>query len=49
MLKEANLKYGNLVCQCQYLMNRLGKTLLEHVFRGQNQVADILAKEGVMK
>lgn len=39
--------YVNIILDCRYLMHILGDSRIMHVFREQNQVADVLAKEGM--
>lgn len=45
-LNEGNLHYNSIIFECRSLMEQLGNPSLEHNFREQNQVADLLAKEG---
>ncbi|XP_009805051.1 uncharacterized protein [Nicotiana sylvestris] len=37
---------NNLISDCRYLLDRLGKPIVMHAYREQNGVADKLAKEG---
>lgn len=45
MLGNGNARYDNFICQCRYIISRMEKVVLKHVFREQNQVAHMLAKE----
>lgn len=44
-MHTSNLKYDALICDYNYLMSKVGRVKLGHVFREQNKVTDELAKE----
>lgn len=41
-----NYHYSSLINECRYLLHQLGSPRVTHVYREQNQVADLLAKHG---
>lgn len=47
VIHNGSLTYENIISECRCLINRLDRVQLQHVFREQNQVADILAKEAI--
>ncbi|OIT21149.1 hypothetical protein A4A49_54534 [Nicotiana attenuata] len=49
MLKNGNLTHNPIISECRYLMKQLGNPVTGHSYREQNQVADLLAKEGARK
>uniref|UniRef100_A0A1S4DRT1 RNase H type-1 domain-containing protein n=1 Tax=Nicotiana tabacum TaxID=4097 RepID=A0A1S4DRT1_TOBAC len=49
MLKHGNLTHNPIISECRYLMEQLGNPAIDHSYREQNQVADLLAKEGAKK
>nr|XP_009784797.1 PREDICTED: uncharacterized protein LOC104233157 [Nicotiana sylvestris] len=46
LLDSNNVAPNNLISDCKYLLNRLGKPTVLHAYIEQNRVADKLAKEG---
>ncbi|XP_070042854.1 uncharacterized protein [Nicotiana tomentosiformis] len=49
MLKNGNLTHNPIISGCRYMIEQLGNPAIGHSYREQNQVADLLAKEGARK
>lgn len=47
MLQNGNLLYDVIIDECRLRLMRLGAIIVQHYYREQNQVEDLLAKEGV--
>uniref|UniRef100_A0A1U7XD92 Uncharacterized protein LOC104236586 n=1 Tax=Nicotiana sylvestris TaxID=4096 RepID=A0A1U7XD92_NICSY len=45
LLTSNNVATNNLISDCRYLLDRLGKPIVLYAYREQNSVADKLAKE----
>ncbi|OIT21625.1 hypothetical protein A4A49_65833, partial [Nicotiana attenuata] len=45
MLKHGKLTHNTVISECRYLMEQVGNPVIGHSYE-QNQVADLLAKEG---
>ncbi|OIT25995.1 hypothetical protein A4A49_57124, partial [Nicotiana attenuata] len=45
MIQSNNVSFANILINCRYLLDRLGKPVVQHAYREQNRVADRLAKE----
>lgn len=43
---SGNPLYDNIICDCRFLLNRLEVWELHHAYREQNQIANLMAKEG---
>lgn len=49
MLIQDNPLYTNILFECRYLIQTLGRAPMTHVFREQNRVADSLRKKGARR
>nr|XP_009619020.1 uncharacterized protein LOC104111114 [Nicotiana tomentosiformis] len=49
MLKHGNLTHNPIISECRYVIEQLVNLVIGHSYREQNQVADLLAKEGAKK
>ncbi|XP_019233905.1 PREDICTED: uncharacterized protein LOC109214446 [Nicotiana attenuata] len=46
LLHTETFALSNIIADCRYYLDRLGNPAVKHVHRGQNMIADQLAKEG---
>lgn len=49
MIRDRNLTHNPIIYECRSMMEQLGNPAIGHNYREQNQVADILVKEGAKK
>lgn len=49
MIRNGNLTHNPTIYDCRSIMEQLGNPAIGHNYREQNQVADLLAKEGAKK
>ena len=48
MINQNNLLYDNLIVECKCLMMKLKITKLSHVFREQNEVAEVFDEPTIL-
>lgn len=49
MMQQGDLRYGTLLSECRLLMEQLQEVELMHIYKEENKVVDIMAKEGAQQ